>query len=251
MAPPLHGFYRLVALGEVASTNDEALARVRAGAPEGTLVVAQRQTAGRGRRGRAWESPPGNLHLSLVLQPTAGLAAAVAVGFAAALAARGAIVRGLPPGHSVELKWPNDVLIDGAKAAGVLIETADDALVLGVGINIARHPEGTPYPATSIHGAGGCGTLDDVLSAFCATFKARWDEFLRDGFAPLRQEWLAHARGLGDSVTVDLEGTRLTGVFRDIAEDGALVLDRGAAGVKRITAGDVSFAPVPAAATGA
>lgn len=249
MAPPLHGFYRLVALDEVASTNDEALDRLRSGAPEGILVVAQRQTAGRGRRGRTWESPAGNLHLSLILRPDAGLAAAVPVGFAAALAARGAIVRGLPPGRRVELKWPNDVLIDGAKAAGLLVETADDALVLGVGINIIRHPEGTPYPATSIHGAGGVGTLDDVLSAFCATFKARWDEYRRDGFAPLRQEWLVHARGLGETVTVDIEGTHLTGIFRDIAEDGALVLDCGVAGVKRITAGDVSFAP--AAATGA
>jgi BirA family biotin operon repressor/biotin-[acetyl-CoA-carboxylase] ligase len=248
MAPPLHAFYRVVALDEVASTNDEALTRARAGAPKGTLVIARRQSAGRGRRGRTWDSPEGNLHLSLILRPAAGIAAAVAAGFAAALAVRGAIVRGLPPGRRVELKWPNDVLIDGAKAAGILIEAADGALVLGVGINIARHPEGTPYPATSIHGAGGCGTLDDVLSAFCATFKARWDTFLRDGFAPLRQEWLANARGLGETVTVDVEGTRLTGVFGDIAEDGALILDRGAAGVKRITAGDVSFAP--AAETG-
>jgi BirA family biotin operon repressor/biotin-[acetyl-CoA-carboxylase] ligase len=242
MAPPLHAFYRVVALDEVASTNDEALTRARAGAPEGTLVVARRQTAGRGRRGRAWESPLGNLHLSLILRPAAGIAAAGAVGFAAALAAREAIVRGLPPGRRVELKWPNDVLIDGAKAAGILIETADDALVLGVGINVARHPEGTPYPATSIHAAGGCGTLDDVLSAFCATFKARWDGFLHDGFGPLREEWLAHARGMGEAVTIDLEGARLTGVFRAIGEDGALVLDRGAAGTKRITAGDVFFA---------
>jgi BirA family biotin operon repressor/biotin-[acetyl-CoA-carboxylase] ligase len=243
MAPPLQAFYRVVALDEVASTNDEALARARAGAPEGTFIVARRQTAGRGRRGRTWQSPPGNLHLSLILRPAAGLAAAVPVGFAAALAARGAIVHGLPPGRRVELKWPNDVLINGAKAAGVLIETADDALVLGVGINVAHHPDGTPYPATSIHGAGGCGTLDDVLSAFCATFKARWDAYLRDGFGLLREEWLAHARGLGETMTVDLEGAPLTGIFRGIAEDGALVLDRGAAGVKRITAGDVSFAP--------
>lgn len=258
MAPPLSPFYRRVALDETASTNDEALKRAREGAVEGTLVTARRQTAGRGRRGRHWESLFGNLHLSLVLRPPEGLGAATAIGFAAALAARDSIVRGLPPGTPVSLKWPNDILIRGAKAAGLLIEVAaasgaafvkkgdfaaDDALILGVGINVVAHPDGTPYPATSIRGAGGAGTTEDVLAAFCASFKARLDRWRADGMAELRADWLAHAEGLGTPVSVDIEGARFDGIFQGIDDTGALVLDQGAAGVKKITAGDVFFAP--------
>lgn len=247
MAPPLSPFYRRIALDETASTNDEALNRAREGAVEGTLVTARRQTAGRGRRGRRWESLNGNLHLSLVLRPSEGMAAATAIGFAAALAARDAIALGLPPGTPVTLKWPNDVLIRGAKVAGLLIEMADDALVLGVGINVVAHPEGTPYPATSIREAGGTGTAEDVLAAFCASFQARLDRWRAGGMAELRADWLARAEGLGAPVSVDIEGARFDGIFRGIDPTGALVLDQGAAGMKKITAGEVFFAPRPGA----
>lgn len=244
MAPPLPPFYRRIALDETGSTNDEALSRARDGAPEGTLVTARRQSAGRGRRGRQWASPPGNLHLSLILRPSEGVAAAAAIGFAAALAARDAIVGSLPAGTPVTLKWPNDVLARGAKAAGLLIEAAEDAMVLGVGINVVAHPEGMPYPATSIRAAGGSRSAEDVLADFCASFAARYGRWRNEGFAGLRAEWLACAQGLGGPVTVDVEGARFDGIFRDIDEQGALVLDLGAAGVKKITAGDVFFAPV-------
>lgn len=247
MAPPLSPFYRRIALDAVASTNDEALARARDGAPEGTLITARSQSAGRGRRGRSWESPFGNLHLSLILRPAEGLAAAGPVGFAAALAARDAMVRGLPPGTPVEVKWPNDVLIAGAKAAGVLIESADGALILGVGINVVAHPDGTPYPATSIRAAGGVGTAEDVLSAFCASFKARLDRWRAQGFAELRDDWLARAHGLGRPITVQLDDRRFDGVFQGIDASGALLLDQGEAGLRTITAGDVFFAPADGA----
>ena len=243
MTLPLHPFFRLSAHEELASTNDEALARARRGAPEGTLILADTQTAGRGRRGRRWESPAGNLYLSIILRPPEGVAGATAVGFAAALAVRAALVAGLPSDRRVELKWPNDVLIDGAKAAGLLIEAAEDALVLGVGINILQHPSGTPYPATSLQDAGGSSTREDVLSAFCAAFKACYDDYRRDGFAPIRAAWLAQARGIGGPVSLQIDGARFDGIFRDIDTGGALVLDLGASGVKTITAGDVSFAP--------
>ena len=242
MTPPLDSFFRLSAYEELASTNDEALARARAGAPEGTLILAGSQTAGRGRRGRRWESPAGNLYFSLLLRPEQGVAAATAIGFSAALAVRAALVAGLPAERRVELKWPNDVLIDGAKAAGLLIEAADDALVLGVGINIEHHPSGTPYPATSLQDAGGSGTREEVLRVFCDAFKERYDDYRRDGFAPIRAAWRAQARAIGGPVSVQVENARFDGIFCDIDAAGALVLDLGAEGIKTITAGDVSFA---------
>jgi BirA family biotin operon repressor/biotin-[acetyl-CoA-carboxylase] ligase len=246
MTPPLSPFYRRVALDQTASTNDEALARARDGAAEGTLVTADRQSAGRGRRGREWVSPAGNLHLSLILRPPGGTEAAGAIGFAAALAVRDVVLGALPAGTTVTVKWPNDVLIDGAKVAGLLIETAEDALVLGVGINVVAHPENTPYPATSILAAGGAGTADSVLAAFCAAFKSRYDRWAVQGFAALREEWLACAHGLGQRIVVRLEDARFDGVFAGIDDSGALMLDLGTAGLKKITAGDVFFTPARA-----
>ncbi|MFM2128768.1 MAG: hypothetical protein RL477_314 [Pseudomonadota bacterium] len=243
MAAPLPSFFRRVALDQTTSTNDEALKRAREGAPEGMLVTARRQTAGRGRRGREWVSPPGNLHLSIVLRPDGGLAAATAIGFAAALAARDAMIHVLPTGAPVTLKWPNDVLIGGAKAAGLLIEAAgEDALVLGVGINVVAHPEDAPYPATSIRAAGGEAADEDVLCAFCASFGARYDRFRANGMAELRADWLAHAQGLGAAIGVNIEGARFDGIFAGIDEAGALLLDLGGAGTRTVTAGDVFFA---------
>jgi BirA family biotin operon repressor/biotin-[acetyl-CoA-carboxylase] ligase len=243
MTPPLSPFYRRVVLDETSSTNDEALARARDGASEGTLVTAVRQTAGRGRRGREWVSPAGNLHLSLILRPPGGIEAAAAIGFAAALAVSDAVAAALPPGTPVTVKWPNDVLVNGAKVAGLLIEASGDALVLGVGINVVAHPDNTPYPATSVQDAGGAGTADSVLAAFCDAFKSRYDAWAARGFAALREDWLARAHGLGQRIVVQLEGARFDGVFAGIDDAGALMLDLGAAGMKKITAGDVFFAP--------
>ena len=241
MAPGLPGFYHLTAFDVVSSTNDVALDRATDGAPEGTLITARSQSAGRGRRGRTWVSPSGNLHLSLILAPGAGQAGAI--GFAASLAAADTVAH-YAPDHAVAVKWPNDVLLDGAKIAGLLIEAVPgkpDMIVLGVGINIAAHPPETPYPATSLAAIGACVDADTLRDGFCRAFVGYYDTLRREGFAPLRAAWLARASGVGGAITVNLEGARFDGTFAGLDEAGALVLDQGTAGVRKITAGDVFF----------
>jgi BirA family biotin operon repressor/biotin-[acetyl-CoA-carboxylase] ligase len=245
-APGLPGFFDHVALDAVTSTNDEALARAADGAPEGVLITARAQTAGRGRRGRSWDSAEGNLFLSLILRPDGGAEAAAAVGFAAALAIIDALEPVLPGGADVALKWPNDVLIGGRKISGLLIERTPDpkaeALVLGVGINLASHPNDTPYPATDLATAGG-GLVPPgrVLAAFCGAFFARYLDWQEGGFAPLRAAWIERARGIGGPIVVEIEGRRFDGLFQGIDAAGALCLDLGADGMKKVTAGDVFF----------
>jgi len=246
----LPAFYRLVALDQVASTNDEALGLVAEGAGEGTLITARRQTAGRGRRGRTWQSDEGNLFLSLILKPKGGLGAAGAVGFTAALAIADAIACLMGHDAEISLKWPNDVLIGGRKASGLLIERAagavDDAFVLGVGINLVSHPHDTRYPATDLCAEGaGDVSVSMALQEFCSAFLRRYHGWQEDGFGPLREAWLARARGLGEKLSVEIEERRFDGVFRTIDETGALCLDLGPNGVKKVTAGDIYFHDSP------
>jgi BirA family biotin operon repressor/biotin-[acetyl-CoA-carboxylase] ligase len=240
----------LVALDQVASTNDEALGRAAEGAGEGTLITARRQTAGRGRRGRTWQSDEGNLFLSLVLKPPGGLRSAAAIGFAGALAIADAIDDLMGQGATaprIALKWPNDVLIQDRKVSGLLIERAEgDAFVLGVGINLVSHPDDTRYPATDLSAEGaGEVPVSKALQVFCTAFLRRYGGWQEDGFGPLRDAWLARARGIGENMRVEIEGRRFDGVFSTIDDSGALCLDQGTAGVKKITAGDVFFHTAP------
>ncbi len=135
-------------LDSVGSTSDEALRLAREGAPHGTVVTAREQTAGRGRVGRAWASPPGNLYLSVLLRLDLPVARIAELSFVAALAVA-ETVDAFVAGRA-SLKWPNDVLIDGAKVAGILIEQADGVAVIGIGVNVAHCPSGLAYPVTSL-----------------------------------------------------------------------------------------------------
>ena len=244
-------FYACTHLAETGSTNDEAKALAASGAPEGTLIWADRQTAGRGRRGRAWQSPMGNLYASLVLRPAAPLGQVGQLGFAAALAIAETATMLLPSATVVQCKWPNDVLIGGRKAAGLLLETDSRTdgtaawLVLGFGINVASHPEGMEFPATSLAAGGGKAEVAEVLARFAERFLA-WYQIWRDsGFTPLRAAWLARAAGLGQPIRVRLENRSLEGVFNGLDADGALLLHSAGQGSKepaqRITAGDIFF----------
>jgi len=156
-APPrLSGFYRLLSFAAIDSTNEEAKRQAAAGAPEGTLIWARAQQAGRGRRGRPWVSEPGNLYMSLLLRPDRAAPAAAQLGFAAALAVGEAALPLLPASAALAYKWPNDVLIDGRKTSGILLESQAagegrlDWLVVGIGVNLVSFPEGAEYPATSL-----------------------------------------------------------------------------------------------------
>jgi len=245
---PLPAFFHLIALDAVDSTNEEARRLAASGAPEGTLVWARRQTAGRGRRGRSWQSPPGNLYASILLRPRCAPAAAAQIGFVTAVALGEALRRFLPPGVPLSFKWPNDVLVAGRKISGILLEasglTGDrlDFLVVGVGANVATSPADVPYAATSLaqSGAGEVKT-GDLLAVFAESFAsglARWRE---EGFAPAREGWLARAQGLGGPVEVRLDRETLSGRFASLDEGGGLALDLPCGERRVVTAGDVFF----------
>lgn len=254
--PALPDFYRLVVLDSIDSTNDEARRRLAAGAAsEGALLWAAEQTAGRGRRGRRWSSPRGNLYLSLVLQPACGAGEGAQLGFCAAVALAEALAAILPGEGRVRLKWPNDVLVDGAKASGILLEAVSPdgagglgGLVLGVGVNVASRPEGALYPTISLHEAGAEIAPAVLLERFAACFLTWYGTWRREGFAPVRAAWLDRAVGLGQKIEVRLDRETLVGRFAALDESGALALDLPDAGRRLVAAGDVFF-PHPHAGT--
>lgn len=235
--PP--GFHR-VAHEEIGSTNQEALRLAEAGAPEFTYVTARRQTAGRGRRGRAWTSPDGNLFASIVLRPDRPPATVSQLSFVCALAVGDLLDRLGVTG--IGFKWPNDVLVDGAKISGILLEGGQGHLVGGIGVNLAHFPADTPYPATSVAAKGGRTDLEEATSGLAAAFSERYCLWLTQGFGPVREAWLARAVGLGSEIRVTLhEGKVDTGIFSALDETGALVLTRSGTS-RKITAGEIFFA---------
>ncbi len=242
--------WRPVFLDTVESTNNEAARMARAGAPAGTLVQARRQTAGRGRQGRTWESPTGNLYVSFVLRPDCAPSAAPQLSFVAALAAAETIRPLLPTPAALRLKWPNDLLIGGSKVAGLLLETEStearqlDWLIVGMGINIVSFPEDMGAAATSLAAEGAAPAAPtDLLDSFMAIFPgwaARWQQ---EGFAPIRRSWLDSAAGLGSVILARLPNETLRGDFVGLDEDGALMLALPDGTRRKIAAGDVFFAP--------
>lgn len=252
MSVRLPAVYRLVALDSVDSTNEEAkrlAARGEEEAPDGTLVWAQTQTFGRGRRGRHWVSPPGNLYCSLVLRPEVPAARGAELGFVAALAIYDAIASVAPPGLQVLTKWPNDVLVHDRKVAGILLESesANDGMpawiVLGVGINVATYPEKTEIPATSLT-AEGCKDVSasTMLEGFARHFLVWAGRWCDDGFRPILEAYRWRLKGLNEPVSVRLERETISGIFDSLDADGAMVVRfEPASGTRRITAGDVFF----------
>jgi BirA family biotin operon repressor/biotin-[acetyl-CoA-carboxylase] ligase len=247
--PRLPPAYRLVALGRVDSSNDEAKRLAEAGAEDGTLVWVQEQLQGRGRRGRAWASPPGNLYLSLVLRPGCAAAEAAQLGFVAALGIGDGVGSVAPPLVEVRYKWPNDVLFNGRKGAGILLESRMspagdlDWLVLGLGVNVTSFPEDAGLPATSLRFEGAPPDLDevDLLEAFARHFLAWANRWREDGFGPIRETWLRRAQGLGEPIEVRLPNETLSGRFRDLDQSGALLLEQPDGQIRSIAAGDVYF----------
>ncbi len=219
-----------IMLDVVDSTNREALRRIAAGAPHGTVIQARQQTDGRGRRGRSWISPPGNLYATLIVRPP-GDAPVAQLGFVAALGAGDALRRHAP----VRFKWPNDLMLEGRKLGGILVETAEGAAAVGIGINIASAPKDTETPATHLPAnVTPDALLDDIRVCFDVWYQ-RWRD---DGFAPLREAWLQHGIGLGEPIRARLARETVEGVFGGLDADGGLLLDRD--GARRvIAAGDV------------
>jgi BirA family biotin operon repressor/biotin-[acetyl-CoA-carboxylase] ligase len=238
--------FRILRHASLASTNDEALRCAYAGDPGGVWIVAESQTGGRGRQGRNWVSPPGNLYASLLLR-TPGLNAARApeLGFVAGVALATTLRALLGGDRRLRIKWPNDILFDGAKLSGMLLESTPMpdgtlACVIGIGVNCTSHPEGVAYPTTDLASIGTLlndpATLLDRLSAEMKTWLAVWAEGRE--FEAIRTEWLSLAAGLGDPIRFAGATRTLDGIFRTIDAHGRLVVDTQG-GPATVDAGDV------------
>ena len=218
------------------STNEEARRLAAAGERGPLWIAAAEQTNGRGRHHRAWVSCRGNLFATLLMQAAPPHSAEL--GFVAGLAAIEAAKRYLPP-DSAKLKWPNDVLVAGRKAAGILVEQVSAGVIAaGIGMNLAHHPDG----AMSIGAkAGFIPQPDEVLSAVAYEMQC-WTELWRtQGFGRIRTEWIARVRGIGEPMTAITSRNRLQGIFEDLDGDGALVLRDFAGNTHRVTAADVYY----------
>lgn len=219
--------FQIQILDEVISTQDSVRDALAHGGAEGLVVSGVRQTGGRGRHGRVWEGLEGNLFASIALKPARPLAEvgslALVIGVALARAA----------GSGAQLKWPNDMLINGRKCAGILCEVEGDFVIAGLGVNIKSAPDG---------GAVVAGTRDaaQLLDAFLAVFQPLYARWQRDGFVALKDDWLALAHPIGAQVTVKRSDQIVEGAFAGLADDGALLL-RGANGaIRTVTAGELS-----------
>lgn len=236
---------RLIVRGAVGSTNAEALSLACRGEEGPLWVVAERQTAGRGRRGRNWISEPGNLYASLLLTAQVPPERAAQLSFVAALALSDSIAEVAPAlSDRLSLKWPNDVLLDGRKSAGILIEGENArkglAIVVGMGVNCAHHPEGTRMAATHLADASAAATPERVFLALSAAMPARlaqWDAGC--GFDAIRAAWLARASGIGQPILVRLDDVEIEGQFEALDEAGRLVLRRLDGRREVMAAGDV------------
>jgi len=208
----------------------------RGGAEEGLWLRAERQISGRGRQGREWRSPEGNLYASTLvrLRPIDPQAATLAL--VAAVALEEVISAYLHPGkgRGAIIKWPNDLLLDGAKLSGILLERADDAVVIGVGVNLVQHPESLDRPATSLAVLGVTPDPANFLETLAAAFE-RWLSIWRnEGLAPVRTRWLARAHPAGTALTARLpDGGAIDGLFAGLDSEGALIL-RLADGTSRV-----------------
>jgi len=231
--------FQLVRRGTVTSTNDEARALAHDGAPDGTLIRADHQTGGRGRAGRTWTSAGGNLYASLLVSPPPHGAAQTAL--VAGVAAADSVTEMLGTNAPVQLKWPNDVVLNGRKLAGMLAEWVPGGgqVALGIGVNVGHAPA---EDAIALNDAGAGATASTALAAFAAAFEGWWRTWLDAGFGPVRTAWLARAHPVGATLRVRLPGETLHGTFQGLGADGTLLLDTSDGVTRRIGAGDVDLA---------
>ena len=249
--------YRLQYFEDIDSTNSEAMRRVQTGEQPGLWIFADCQNSGRGRNGRDWVSDPGNLYASVILKPDCNLQTSAQLSLVAGIAAFDAVraltevPRSAAPGKNLDLglKWPNDLLLEGKKLGGILLESSSAAsldeilVIVGTGLNLASHPElaetGTAG-ATNLRTHGLGIQPREALSALAWSthdWLTIWDNGAN--FSEIRTEWLQRACGLGETVTVKHGGEVIRGLFDSLDENGALLLDCGEGRLRRITVGDV------------
>lgn len=234
--------WRVTVTGQAPSTQDPVRIAAEGGEPEGFAVQALAQTGGRGRHGNQWVSPMGNLYISLLLRPACKADEAGQIAFIVALALSRAMDEFIDAAHIKTLKWPNDILIDGKKVSGILLESSIENgrceyLIAGVGVNILAAPEGgigldaVKCNAVPIH---------PFRDRFLAHLSDYMDEWRSRGFSALRDEWLAQAHGLNEPMSIRLPEVTYEGIFRGIDTAGGLLAEIGGE-IKRFTSGDVHF----------
>lgn len=239
--------FRHLPLGDVGSTNSEALERARAGESSGLWITADRQLGGRGRRGRPWTSEPGNLYASLLLIDPGDRAQLGSLPLAVSIAVHDAIRAVLPDPDKLAIKWPNDVLIAGAKTSGILLESellpgGRQAVVIGCGINIGHHPGEGNYASTCLAEHGAAVSPQEFFARLFVAMEnwlVRWDR--GRGIADIREAWLARATGLGKPILVRLPDREIRGLFKGIDPHGQLILEADTGDTHVFAAGDVFF----------
>jgi BirA family biotin operon repressor/biotin-[acetyl-CoA-carboxylase] ligase len=227
-------------VAETGSTNADMLMLAGSGAGEGPWLRAERQTGGRGRQGRAWSSPQGNLYASTLVRLRPHDPQAATLALVAAVALEEVVSAYLPRKGAVAIKWPNDLLLDGAKLSGILLERADDAVVIGMGVNLAHHPTDLERPATSLAAHGATPDPADFLETLADAFE-RWLGIWRvEGLAPIRTRWLERAHASGTALTARLpDGSAIDGLFQGLNGEGALILRLADGSSRVIHAADV------------
>ena len=229
----------------VGSTNEEARLLAEQGAEDRTVVWADMQTAGRGRRGRKWSSPIGNMYVSLLLRPLCVVSQAAQISLVAALGLGDAIGQFIAP-ERVTNKWPNDVLIDGKKAAGLLLESSANYtskinwVIVGCGVNISSFPKIADYETTCLCDAAERPIeVEELLLCFIDCFDRRYSTWLASGIAEIRKSWLERGHDIGKEITVRLPTEEKRGIFEGLDADGALILALPNGEREFVTAGDV------------
>ena len=221
------------------STQDYVKELAEEGLPEGIVVQCLEQKKGRGRHGNEWVSPIGNLYMSVLLRPGCPVGEAGQISFVAAVALSAAMDEVLEKGHKKTLKWPNDILIDGRKVSGILIEKEGEAYALGMGVNILSAPEG----AVCLKELAGENRLAihpfrDLALEKLGHYYGTWQ---KKGFAPIRKQWLAQAHGLNEKLEIRTAGYKKEGIFRDLDKRGYLIIEGPEGKTFDINSGEVYF----------
>ncbi len=240
---PINIDWQIKLLSKVTSTQDIVMIAAQDGDPEGYVVQAMSQTSGRGRHGKQWDAPMGNIYLSALLRPDCDVMRAGEIAFVVAVALSKAFDRYLGDKHVKTLKWPNDILIDGLKISGILLESnlTDgklDGLVVGMGVNIFNAPE----LATCLNDVARepvyINKVRDKILEELDNVYSQWQE---EGFAPIRAQWLEKAHGLGHPITARLPSETYSGIFSGLTEDGSLILKQDDGTERVIHAAEVHF----------
>lgn len=228
------------------STIDEAHACIRQGAEEGLVIVAYEQVKGRGRRGRPWENLPDNLYMTFITYLDYPLVKALQLSFVACVAIGEQLRSLFPPGHVLTYKWPNDLLLNGKKVGGLLLEAVPlseeqegcTAYLISCGLNLISQPLNVRYATTSFQNEGIYLSLHEVLHGVTASLERYISLWKEQGFSPIYASWMKYAAGLDQKISFDLHGKLQEGFFKGIDGDGALLL-RTTEGLKKFTVGEI------------